>query len=128
MTRSFRREIPRLINFITPPSPNSFRISRNRLQYGDEYYNKPSNLSESFNTHPANSKIGLRGQSPSQTSRGRRVRMTRQLSTSLHKQGPGVRMSESMDGSVYSSGKVSRMHETSTDHLREAWEVASHSS
>ena len=51
--------------------------------------------------------------------------MTRQLSTSLHKQGPGVRMSKSMDGSVYSSGKVSRMHETSTDHLREAWEVAS---
>ena len=34
-------------------------------------------------------------------------------------------MSESMDGSVYSSGKVSRMHETPTDHLREAWEVAS---
>ena len=30
-----------------------------------------------------------------------------------------------MDGSVYSSGKVSRMHETSTDHLRESWEVAS---
>ena len=51
--------------------------------------------------------------------------MTHQLSTSLHKQGSGVRMSESMDGSVYSSGKVSRMHETSTDHLRKAWEVAS---
>ena len=50
--------------------------------------------------------------------------MARRLSTSLHNQGPEAGMSESMDGRVYSSGKVSRMHGTSTDHLREAWEVA----
>ena len=86
---------------------------------------KPSNLSEPFNTLPANNEIGLRGQSPSQTIRGRRVRMVRQLSTSLQSQGSEAGIRESMDGRVYSSGKVSRMHEKSTDHLRESWEVAS---
>ena len=71
-TRGYGRETSPLTNPLTPPLPNSFRISRNRPQYGDEYYRKPSNLSESFNTHPASSKIGLRGQGPSQTIRGHR--------------------------------------------------------
>ena len=68
--RNYRRETSQLASYNLPPSPNSFRISRNRPQHGDEYYYKPSNLSESFNTHPANNEIGLRGQSPSQTIRG----------------------------------------------------------
>ena len=123
--RNYREETLHLSGYNYSPLSNSFRISRNRPQNGDEYYYKPSNLSESFNTHPANNKVGLRGLSPSQTIRGRRVRMVRQLSTSLRSQGSEAGMSESMDGGVYSSGKVSRMHETSTDHLREAWEVAS---
>ena len=67
--RDFRRESPHSANY-NSPLPNSFRISRNRPQYGDEYYCKPSNLSESSTTHPANNEIGLRGRCPSQTIRG----------------------------------------------------------
>ena len=83
----YKREKSHLTNYNHSPLPNSFRISRNRPQHGDEYYYKPSNLSESFITLPANNEIGLRGLSPSQTIRGRRVRMARQLSTSLSKIG-----------------------------------------
>ena len=112
-----RRAIEYFKHYSYSPSPNSFRISRNRPQNGDEDYYKPSNLSESFNTLPANNQIGVRGHSPSQTIRGHRVRTSHLLSTSLRNQGPEVRMSESMDDRVCSSGKVSRMHEKSTDHL-----------
>ena len=75
--RNYRGETLHPLNYYSPPLPNSFRISRNRPQNGDEYYYEPSNLTESFNTHPAIIEIGLRGLSPSQTIRGRRVRMVR---------------------------------------------------
>ena len=68
--RDYKREIPNREFHSHSPLPNSFRISRNRPQHGDEYHYKPSNLSESFTTHPANNEIGLRGLSPSQTIRG----------------------------------------------------------
>ena len=47
---------------ISLPLPESFCISRNRLQHGEEiHYNKPSVLSESSNTFPANKEIEVRG-------------------------------------------------------------------
>ena len=46
--------------YISPPLPESFRISCNRPQHGDEYYNKPRILSDSFNTHPANTNCKIR--------------------------------------------------------------------
>ena len=61
---------PHEFNYTSPPLPNSFPISCNRPQYGDKYYNKPSNLSESFNTHPAKYKIGLREKVLPKLSRG----------------------------------------------------------
>ena len=56
----YKEETTHSANNNHSPLPNSFRISRNRPQYGDEHYHKPSNLSESFIIHPADSKIGLR--------------------------------------------------------------------